>query len=294
MRFKRTVASRRWTLLAASLAMFAMLCATIAYWALQLLAPAVPIAPTASLVDQRDAPDLVAAAKLFGMPVGGRAGATAASVSNIQVLGVAASEVRGSAVLVVDGKPPKAYMVGDKVSGDTLLVEVRSAAAVIERNGVRVDLVAPQRPSVAILSGGPVRADAATSGAVPPVPAVPARSVPPQSVAPQSVAPQSVAPQSVAPQSVAPQPAALPAAPQAQPAPAPPQAAGTPEQPGAPPPQSTGVMVRTPPDVQMDNQAAAQGGAPNSAQPAPMPGGLPDASGALPPGASGGAPAGRP
>jgi len=284
MRFKRTVASRRWTLLAASLAMFAMLCATIAYWALQLLAPAVPIAPTASLVDQRDAPDLVAAAKLFGMPVGGRAGTTAASVSNIQVLGVAASEVRGSAVLVVDGKPPKAYMVGDKVTGDTVLVEVRSDAAVIERAGVRIDLVAPQRPSVAILSGGPVRADAASAGAVPPVPTLPARGVPPQSVAPQSVAPQSVAPQ----------PAALPAAAPTQPAPTPPQAAGTPEQAGAPPPQSTGAMVRPPPDAQMDNQAAAQAGAPNGAQPAPMPGGMPDASGTLPPGAGGGAPAGRP
>jgi len=269
MRFKRTVASRRWTLLAASVAMFAMLGATIAYWALQLLAPAVPIAPTASLVDQRDAPDLVAAAKLFGMPVGGRAGAPAASVSNIQVLGVAASELRGSAVLAVDGKP-KAFMVGDKVTGDTLLVEVRSDVAVIERNGVRVDLVAPQRPSVAILSGGPVRPESATAATAAPVSTVPAGQV-------------------------APQPVALPAAAPAQPTPAPPQSAGTPEQPGSiPPPPPAGASLRPPPQVQMDGQAAVQAGTPYGSQPAPMPGGLPDASGALPPGAMGGAPAGRP
>jgi general secretion pathway protein C len=270
MRFKRTVASRRWTSLAASLAMFALLCATIAYWVLQLLAPAVPIAPTASLVDQREAPDLVAAAKLFGMPVGGRAGATAASVSNIQVLGVAASEVRGSAVLVVDGKQPKAYMVGDKVTGDTLLVEVQSDVAVIERNGVRIELVAPQRPSVAILSGGPVGPDAATAATTPPVPAVSPRSVPLQPVAPQSVVPQSVAPQSVPPLSVPPQPAAFPAAAPTQPAPA-------------------------PPHVQLDGQAATQAGTPGVAQPAPMPGTQPDAPGSPPPEASGGAaPASRP
>ena len=271
MRFKRTVASRRWTLLAASVAMFAMLGATIAYWALQLLAPAVPIAPTASLVDQRDAPDLVAAAKLFGMPVGGRAGAPAASVSNIQVLGVAASELRGSAVLAVDGKQPKAFMVGDKVTGDTLLVEVRSDAAIIERNGVRVDLVAPQRPSVAILSGGPVRPESATAATAAPVSTVPAGQV-------------------------APQPVALPAAAPAQPTPAPPQSAGTPEQPGSiPPPPPAGASLRPPPQVQMDGQAAVQAGTPYGSQPAPMPGTQPEAPGTpLPEASPGAVPGSRP
>lgn len=181
MRFKRTVASRRWTPLAASLAMFALLCATIAYWALQLLSPAVPIAPAGSLADQRDAPDLVAAGRLFGMPVGGRGAAQVAVASNIQVLGVAASEVRGSAVLAVDGKPPKAYMVGDAVGADAKLVEVRSDAAIIERNGARVELAAPQRPSVATLTSGPARTDASPAAVASPVPTAPP--VPPPSVA---------------------------------------------------------------------------------------------------------------
>lgn len=270
MPIKRTVALRRWTPLAASLAMFALLCATIAYWALQWLAPAESIAPAGSIADQRDFADLAAAAPLFGLPIDGRAAAPDVALSNIRVLGVAASAVRGSAVLSVDGKPPKAFMVGEAVTGDATLIEVRSDAAVIERNGTRFELVAPQRPSVAILSGGPVGPDAATAATTPPVPAVSPRSVPLQPVAPQSVVPQSVAPQSVPPQSVPPQPAAFPAAAPTQPAPA-------------------------PPHVQLDGQAATQAGTPGVAQPAPMPGTQPDAPGSPPPEASGGAaPASRP
>jgi general secretion pathway protein C len=224
MRFKRTVASRRWTPLAASLAMFALLSATIAYWALQLLSPAVPIAPAGSLADQRDAPDLVAAARLFGMPVGGRGAAQVAVVSNIQVLGVAASEVRGSAVLVVDGKPPKAFMVGDAVGADAKLVEVRSDAAIIERNGARVELAAPQRPSVATLSSGPARSDASPAAVAPPVPT--AAPAPPPTVA--APPPPQPAPSPINGRS--------PPPPATMPAPAQPEAAGTPaaEQPGAP------------------------------------------------------------
>jgi len=175
MRIKRTVASSRWTPLAVSLAMSALLCATIAYWALQWLAPAVPIAPAGSLSDRQDTPDLVAAVPLFGLPVGGRAAGPDAALSNIRVLGVAASTVRGSAVLSVDGKPPRAYMVGDAVTAEATLAEVRSDAAVIERSGMRFELAAPQRPSVAILSAGPARSEATASA---PAASAPAASVP--------------------------------------------------------------------------------------------------------------------
>ncbi|MFO1301060.1 MAG: type II secretion system protein N [Burkholderiaceae bacterium] len=227
MRFKRTVASRRWTPLAASLAMFALLCATIAYWALQLFSPAVPIAPAGSLADQRDVPDLVAAGRLFGMPVGGRGAAQVAVVSSIQVLGVAASEVRGSAVLVVDGKPPKAFMVGDAVGADAKLVEVRSDAAIIERNGARVELPAPQRPSVATLSSGPARADANSAAVAPPVPTA-AAAPPPTVAAPPPPAAGPINGRSPGP---------------TRPAPAQPEATGAPAagQPGAPAQQPAAV-----------------------------------------------------
>jgi general secretion pathway protein C len=233
MRFKRTVASRRWTPLAASLAMFALLCATIAYWALQLFAPAVPIAPAGSLADQRDAPDLVAAGRLFGMPVGSRGAAQVAVVSNIQVLGVAASEVRGSAVLVVDGKPPKAYMVGDAVGADAKLVEVRSDAAIIERNGARVELAAPQRPSVATLSSGPARSDASSAAVAPPV--TTATPAPPPTIA--APTPPQPAPGPINGRS--------PGPPATMPAPAQPEATGAPGA-GAPAAEPPGVPAQQP------------------------------------------------
>ncbi|RPH63626.1 MAG: hypothetical protein EHM83_09740 [Burkholderiales bacterium] len=224
MRLKRTVASRRWTSLASSLVLFALLCATLAYWGLQLLAPPVAIAPSASLVDHRDAPDLATAARLFGQPVGGGTTAAPVSLSNIQVLGVAASAVRGSVVLVVDGKPARAYMVGDAVTESARLVEVRPDVAVIEQNGARVELVAPQRPSVAILSGGPVRNDSAAIARTPPVPTL---APPPAGVpAAPSMQPPDAGPRTNAP--IGPPPGATPTGPAPSGA-APPQAAAQPE-----------------------------------------------------------------
>ncbi len=182
--------------MAAALAMFALLCAAIAYWTLQLLAPAVPIAPAGSLADQRDTPDLAAAARLFGLPAGSGGAPSAVAQSAIQVLGVAASDLRGSAVLVVDGKPPRAFMVGDAVGADTRLVAVHSGAVTIERNGARIELPAPQRPSVATLWAGPTHSAASTTRATaPPVPAtVPAPAAAAVPSGPPASAPPSPAP----------------------------------------------------------------------------------------------------
>ena len=165
MRFKRPAGARRFTPTAASLAMFA----------LHLRAPAVRVAPRGSPAAGGHVPERAPPARVFGLPAGsGGAQASVAPASNIQVLGVAASELRGSAVLAVDGKPPRAFMVGDAVSADAKLVEVRPGAIVIERNGARIELPAPQRPSVATLWSGPARAGESTSAAAaPPVPTAP-------------------------------------------------------------------------------------------------------------------------
>ncbi len=243
MRFKRPAGARRFSPTAASLAMFALLCATIAYWVLQLLAPAVPIAPAGSLADRGDVPELASAARLFGLPAGsGGAQASVAPASNIQVLGVAASELRGSAVLAVDGKPPRAFMVGDAVSADAKLVEVRPGAIVIERNGARIELPAPQRPSVTTLWGGPARAgEPASATAAPPVhaaPPPPAPALPPATGAAPSPQPapgpldlRTPGPAAAAPSAAQAQPAE-PGAPAAAPA-------ATPQAPPAPQPATT-------------------------------------------------------
>lgn len=248
MRFKRTVAARRWAPAAASLAMFALLCATIAYWALQLLAPAVPIAPAGSLAGAGDAADPVSAGRLFGLPSGSGSAQAPVAPSNIQVLGVAASELRGSAVLSVDGKPARAFMVGDAVSAAAKLVEVRPGAVVIERNGARVELPAPQRPSVATLWAGPAR-----SGEAPTATAPPARVVPPPPTPPAAAA-AGAAPSPPAPLDLrTPGPAAAaPAAASAQPdeADAPAAAAAAPAPPPAATPQHQSPPAAAPGEAQ--------------------------------------------
>lgn len=170
MRLKRTVATRRWASSLVALALSGVLGATIAWWALQLFAPPIAIAPPGSLADQHGAPDLTASARLFGEPVGTRTASAPAAMANIQVLGVAASTVRASAVIAVDGKPARAYMVGDAVTTDARLIEVRADRAIVEQRGARVELVAPQRPSVDVLWSGPAQHDRAEA-ARPPVPA---------------------------------------------------------------------------------------------------------------------------
>ncbi|HEY0877616.1 MAG TPA: type II secretion system protein N [Zeimonas sp.] len=165
---KRTFRSRRWAPSIAAVAAFGALGATGAYWALQLFAPPVAIAPAGSLVDTRSAPDLAAAQALFGSSTSDAIVAGSPDV-DVRVLGVAASPTRGSAVLVIDSGAAKAYLVGDELGTDLRLVEVRSDAAVLERNGKRIELPAPQRPSVALLSSGQNAANASAGQAPPPI-----------------------------------------------------------------------------------------------------------------------------
>jgi len=131
---KRTPRSRRWAPSIAAIVAFGALGATCAYWALQLLAPPVAIAPAGSLVDTQTVPDLAAAQALFGSS----ASESPSSISppvDVRVVGVAASPLRGSAVLVVESAAAKAFLVGDEIGDEMRLVEVRSDTAVLERRG---------------------------------------------------------------------------------------------------------------------------------------------------------------
>lgn len=174
MRLKRTVATRRWASSLAALALSGVLGATLAWWALQLFAPPVAIAPPGSLADQHGAPDLSASARLFGEPAGARTASTPAAMGEIRVLGVAASTLRGSAVIAVDGKPARAYMVGDAITDDARLVEVRADHAVIEQHGTRIALVAPERPAVDLLWRGPMPPEGSEAARAPVAAAAPA------------------------------------------------------------------------------------------------------------------------
>lgn len=160
MRFRSPAGSRRWASYLVTAVLFAALCGAATYWALQLFAPRVAIAPAGSLVDWQKAPDLDTASRLFGAaPSAGDAGPSAAVPSNIRVLGVAASSSRATAVLSIDGKPPIAFLAGAKISDHARLLEVHADSVVIEQGGGRVELPAPKRPDIAVLSAGANRAD---------------------------------------------------------------------------------------------------------------------------------------
>ena len=162
------VRSVSWPAWLATVLAFAALCAAIAYWAMVLLAPQAPIAPGGLVQDTRALPELHAASQLFG--VTREQAAAAAPPSTIQVLGVVAAGWKGSAILAVDGKPPKMYAVGSRLTPTQSLVEVRSDAVVIDTNGLVQELPTPAKASLAVLTEGKARGAQGSQSAAPPGP----------------------------------------------------------------------------------------------------------------------------
>lgn len=216
-----------------TLAAFALLCGVTAWWAVQLLAPRAPVAPATGMSAPAALPELKLAAQLFGAaPLAQDAGA--AGPSNIEVIGVLAAGVRGSAILAVDGQPPRAYAVGERISPVQTLAAVRADAVVVNDDQSSREIAAPARPSLSVLTDGPGRgADAQAAfggpadsgpriaaplgggsgdGPLPPrpvvarpAPAVPTPAVPP-SIGPGSLRPGGVAIPGIVPVHPQPQP----------------------------------------------------------------------------------------
>ena len=125
----------------------ALAAALVAYWALRLLVHAeapVPAAGPAALV--RD-PDPSLAARLFGDLNSG----PAVTARNIQVSGVFASGRASSAVIAVDGRPPRAVLIGQEAAPGLRLVDVRDDGVTLDGDGARssysVPPIALARPS---------------------------------------------------------------------------------------------------------------------------------------------------
>ena len=55
--------------------------------------------------------------------------------ANVQVSGVFAAGTRSSAVLIVDGKPARAYLVGQQIAPGLTLAEVRQDGVTLESGG---------------------------------------------------------------------------------------------------------------------------------------------------------------
>lgn len=150
---KKPSAFRFWPA-AASLLLVAALCAIIAYWTLQLTAPAPAVAPADTLrADGRNAVDPRALGALFGVPAA-MTSAPVAATGNIQVVGITAGDSRASAILAVDGGPARFFSVGATVAEGVKLVAVKRDAVVIERGGARSELPAPLKADLSVLTSG--------------------------------------------------------------------------------------------------------------------------------------------
>jgi general secretion pathway protein C len=128
----------------------AVVCALAAYWAVKIITPPPTVAPPPLAAAPVREPDPVFTARLFGLV---QAPQQAAAASNIQVMGVFAAGKHSSAVLVVDGRPARAYRVGQEIVPGTRLAEVQRDVVFVESGGARQEVRMPVRPAPAPLIG---------------------------------------------------------------------------------------------------------------------------------------------
>ncbi len=157
----------------ATLLFFAALCASLAYWLLQWLAPA-PRAVAAPPESSRTLPPVAAAAALFG----GRpsdAGGTAMQLHGILHVGRAGGSI---AIITAEGRP-RAVAVNVEVMPGVTVKEIQERTVVLSERGAERQLSLPAFA-------------AQETGTVTPTGAAPALDMPPAAMAPQ--APQPAAP----------------------------------------------------------------------------------------------------
>jgi hypothetical protein len=195
--------------------------AIAAYWGIRIFTPAPIAAPPPLPPPPLRDPDPMASARMFG-----KVDVVQAVASNVQALGIFSAGKDSSAVLVVDGKPARVYLIGQEVAPGMKLVSVTSDLVVLEAGGGRQEVRLPARP-IAQLGGLPAAPNffregntltapssegapniprPSTSRSVPqppPMPQMPQQfpAQPPQQV-PQQPMPQQPVPQPLTPQQI--------------------------------------------------------------------------------------------
>lgn len=129
---------------------FALVIALAAYWAVRILTPQPTAAPPPLAAPPPREPDPVATARMFGLVQ-----AAATVMSNVQVAGVFAAGRASSAILVVDGKPPRAFVLGQEVVPGTTLLEVTPETVTLDTGSGRQELRSPPRAAAAPLATSP-------------------------------------------------------------------------------------------------------------------------------------------
>ena len=134
---------------AVHLVFFALVMAIAAYWGVRIFTPAPTAAPPPLPPPPLRDPDPVAAARMFG-----KVERTQAVASNIQAVGAFAAGKDSSAVLSVDGRPARVFLLGQEVSPGMKLVAVSADTVVLEAGGGRQEVRLPAR-AVAAFGGAP-------------------------------------------------------------------------------------------------------------------------------------------
>lgn len=132
------------------LVFFAFVVAIAGYWAVRIFTPAPTAAPPPLPPPPLRDPDATAAARMFGKVEA----AQVAMASNITAMGAFAAGKDSSAVLIVDGKPPRVFLVGQEVVPGTRLKDIGADVITLETAGGSQEIRLPPRPAVAT-SGGP-------------------------------------------------------------------------------------------------------------------------------------------
>ena len=138
---------------AVHLLFFAGVVAIGAYWSVRIFTPAPTSAPPPLPPPPLRDPDPTAAARMFGKVEV----AQVAVATNVQALGAFAAGKDSSAVLVVDGKPPRVFLVGQEVVPGTRLVSIESEVIVLDSPSGRQEVRLPPRPAVAMSGGAPTQ-----------------------------------------------------------------------------------------------------------------------------------------
>lgn len=181
---------------AVHLLFFAGVVAIAGYWAVKIFTPAPTAAPPPLAPPPLRDPDVAAAARMFGKVEQAQVQVAA----NIQAVGAFAAGAQSSAVLVVDGKPARVFLIGQDVVPGTKLTAVDGEVVVLDASGTRQEVRLPPRPAVAVSGGAPaptfvrdgntLTAPSSTNPAAParsaPAPSQPMQAAPP----PAATAPQ--------------------------------------------------------------------------------------------------------
>lgn len=137
------------------IAMLAVVCAIAAYWGVRIFTPQPTAAPPPMAAPPPRSPDPMLAARMFGLVQQ----AQARVATNIQVAGIFAAGEQSAAVLTVDGKPPRVFVLGQEVTAGNRLAEVTAEHVVLETQGGRQELRVPAaRPVASLANGAPARA----------------------------------------------------------------------------------------------------------------------------------------